>query len=124
MRLDTEQKGRWLARRVLFRLGKAGTEACRADASRRAQAGALRASLDKLFRIGTRAARYGFAAVLTDALGVRRFCSARELAQFYENMEAARRFREREPDARQGRAGTLTGARGSPPNEQEAALRG
>lgn len=97
MRLETERHGRFLARRVLFKLGRAGTEACRADASSRAQAGALRASLDKLFRVGTLAARYGFARVLTDALGVRYFCDPRELAQFYERMEAAGRFRGQPP---------------------------
>lgn len=93
MKLQTERQGRFLARRVLFKLGKAGTEACRADASSRAQAGALGVSLDKLLTIGTRAARNGFASVLTDALGTRRYCSARELAQFYEAMECEGRFR-------------------------------
>lgn len=95
MRLQTERHGRWLARRILFKLGKAGTEACRADETGRSQTGALRIALDKLFNKGSREARYGFCVVLTDALGARPICTATELAQLYERMECERRFRQR-----------------------------
>ena len=114
MKLETRRQGRFLARRALFKLAKAGPEACRANQIE--QAGALRTSLEKLIT-ASQAAREGFSQVLTDALGVRQFCDARELAMFYERMEAEGRFSQpmgrwqREPDARQGRAGTLTSAR-------------
>lgn len=94
MRLETERQGRFLARRVLFKLAKAGTEACRADDSRMAQTGALRCALVKLLQRGSREALSGFACVLTDAVGTRRFCSAGELAQLYERMECEGRFRQ------------------------------
>lgn len=96
MRLETEKQGRWLARRVLFKLGKAGTEACRADENGRAQAGALRRALVKLLQRGSREAVSGFACVLTDALGTR--SQPGELAHFYERMEREKRFREWRPN--------------------------
>lgn len=89
MRLESKRQGRWLARRVLFKLAKAGPEACRANRSK-AQAGALRASLDRLLLIGTPEARQGFAQVLTDFIGVRSYAPADELARFYERLEAER----------------------------------
>lgn len=131
MRLETERQGRRLARRVLFKLGKAGTEACRADESRRSQDGALRAALFNLLRKGTPAAQAGFASVLTDAIGTRSHTEPGELVRFYERMEAEARFRERGYDAQ---AGTGTGcpprqsrnpdhrSRSAPP--RGAALRG
>jgi hypothetical protein len=92
MKLETERQGRFFARRVLFKLGKAGTEACRADETNRAQAGALRCALVKLLQRGTREAVSGFACVLTDALGTR--SQPGELAHLYERMEAQGRFRQ------------------------------
>lgn len=92
MKLETERQGRWLARRVLFKLGRAGTEACRADDNGRAQSGALRCALFKLMRQGTREAHSGFACVLTDALGTRG--QPGELAHLYERMETDGRFRQ------------------------------
>lgn len=90
MKLQTERQGRFLARRALFKLAKAGPEACRAN--RPQQAAPLQTSLEKLMQ-ATAAARRGFGQVLTDALGVRQFCGPDELAKLYERMEAEGAFR-------------------------------
>lgn len=103
MRLETERQGRFLARRVLFKLGKAGTEKCRGSQTQhRQQAGALRCALVKLLQRGSREALSGFACVLTDALGTRG--QPGELAQFYECMEAEGRFRQWRNDSAGGTA--------------------
>jgi len=103
MRLKTERSGRWLARRVLLRLANAGPEACRADESRRAQPGAMRAALFRLFQDGTPAAVAGFSSVLVDALGTRSHTDLRELVLFYEHME--KRYRRRRDISRNRRTG-------------------
>ncbi len=90
MRLETDRQGRFLARRVLFKLGKAGPERCRADKN---QPAVLRSAIEKLLHRGTREAREGFASILTDALGVRHWCDTSELAKLYELMEREGKFR-------------------------------
>jgi hypothetical protein len=92
VRLETEKQGRWLARRVIFKLGRAGSEACRADETLRAQTGALRCALYKLLQSGSREALSGFARVLTDCIGTRSMIEPGELARFYERMEQENRF--------------------------------
>jgi hypothetical protein len=94
VRLETEIHGRRLAVRVLRKLARDGAEKCRASPARHAmQAGALRVALYKLLQ-GSREARDGFAAVLTDALGARLLMPG-ELVELYQGMQAAGRFRQR-----------------------------
>jgi hypothetical protein len=128
VRLETERQGRFLARRVLFKLGEAGTEKCRGSQTRhRQQAGALRCALVKLLQRGSREALSGFACVLTDALGTRRYCSPSELAQLYERMECEGRFRQwrndsgdrtgdNVPEQTEASNGSLYPAKGSAPS--------
>lgn len=142
MKLETEKQGRFLARRVIFKLAKAGTEKCRANPTPRheQQAGALRCALVKLLQHGTREALSGFACVLTDCIGTRSLVEPGELAKFYERMETEGRFRQWRNDnttgngdnVTDGSSGSLYPAKGSASSpspqiataRQEAALRG
>lgn len=78
-----------MARKILRKLDKAGSERCRANKA--GQSRKMRNAIERLSS-ATAEARAGFASVLTDALGTRSLCSLGDLAKLYERMEADRLF--------------------------------
>lgn len=123
-RLQTQADGRRYAIHVLEQLYNVGREKCRADRPGKSppQHGGLILALLDVHRNGTASALVGFACILTDRIGARLY----GVEQWdYRDLERCGKFRKwkRGPDARQGRAGTLTQAPECD-DRQEGRLRG